>query len=177
MLKKLASPIGAIILFTCIAVATVYFAAEKTVEQPINNAKTAAFFALTLPNENNEPQKLSQWQGKVVVLNFWATWCGPCRDEMPELSELHTEFQDKNVVVLGVALDDIEAVKDFTNETPVSYPLFAAEDIASQLAANLGNSKSALPYTVIIQPDGSIANTYFGRISKALLEETLVKII
>ena len=177
MLKKLASPIGAIILFTCIAVATVYFAAEKTVEQPINNAKTAAFFALTLPDENNEPQKLSQWQGKVVVLNFWATWCGPCRDEMPELSELHTEFLDKNVVVLGVALDDIEAVKDFTNETPVSYPLFAAEDIAGQLAANLGNNKSALPYTVIIQPDGSIANTYFGRISKALLEETLVKII
>ncbi len=97
--------------------------------------------------------------------------------QLPELSELHTEYQDQNVVVLGVALDEIEAIKDFTNETPVSYPIFAAEDIAGQLAANLGNNKSALPYTVIIQPDGTIANTYFGRISKALLVETLVKIL
>lgn len=176
MLKKLVSPIGAILLFICIAAATSYFKAEKATEKPINQSPTNAFFGTTLPDENGQQQKLSQWQGKTVVLNFWATWCAPCREEMPELSELHTSYQDKNIVVLGVALDEIDAIKAFTNETPVSYPLFSAEDIGGQLAANLGNDKSALPYTVIIKPDGTIANTYFGRISKALLEADLAKL-
>jgi len=96
---------------------------------------------------------------------------------MPELSALHTEYNDKNVVVLGIALDEMDAIKAFTAETPVSYPLFSAEEYGGQLAANLGNDKSALPYTVIIKPDGTIANTYFGRISKVLLEETLLKLL
>lgn len=176
MLKKLTSPIGSIFLFIIITAGAFYLFADKAVVQPVNNSPTAALFASTFPDENGKQQKLSQWQGKTVVLNFWATWCGPCREEMPELSALHTEFEDKNVVVLGIALDEIEAIKEFTTETPVSYPLFSAEDSGGQLAANLGNDKSALPYTVIIKPDGSIANTYFGRISKALLEETLATI-
>jgi len=177
MLKKLTSPIGSFILFLLIAIAAFYFFADKTIEQPSNHASTKALFDASLPDENGQQQPLSQWQGKTIVLNFWATWCPPCREEMPELSELHTELQDKNVVVLGIALDEIDAVKDFTDETPVSYPLFAAEDFGPQLGADLGNDKGALPYTVIIKPDGTIANTYLGRISKALLEETLVTFI
>ncbi|MEE9330929.1 MAG: redoxin domain-containing protein [Methylophilaceae bacterium] len=177
MLNKLTSPFGAILLFIVIAASTAYFKVEKTTEQPVNNSPTDILFGTTLPDENGKQQKLSQWQGKTVVLNFWATWCAPCREEMPELSELHTEYLDKNVVVLGIALDEISAIKEFTTETPVSYPLFSAEDVGGQLAANLGNDKSALPYTVIIKPDGSIANTYFGRISKALLEEALVNLL
>jgi len=177
MLKKLASPLGAIILFILIAAVTAYFLEGKPAQQTVKKSPTSAFFATTLPDENGKPQPLNQWQGKVVVLNFWATWCAPCREEMPELSELHSEHQDQNVVVLGVALDAIDAIKDFTTETPVSYPVFSAEDSGGQMAANLGNNKSALPYTVIINTDGSIANTYFGRISKALLEEELAKIL
>jgi len=176
MLKKLTSPIGSLLLFIIIAAGAFYFSAEKTIVQPVNNSPTAALFASTFPDENGVQQKLSQWQGKTIVLNFWATWCGPCREEMPELSKLQTEHADKDIVVLGIAIDEIDAIKTFTEETPVSYPLFSAEDSGSQLAANLGNDKSALPYTVIIKPNGDIANTYFGRISKALLEETLVKI-
>lgn len=177
MLKKLTSPIGSILLFVIIAAIAFYWFAEKPQVQPVNDSETAALFASTFPDEDGKQQQLSQWQGKTVVLNFWATWCGPCREEMPELSELHTEYSNKNVVVLGIALDEVEAIKEFTTETPVSYPLFSADEIGSQLAANLGNDKSALPYTVIIKPDGSIAKTYFGRISKALLEEALVKIL
>jgi len=177
MLNKLTSPVGSILLFTVLAFSAFYFSAEKRVVQAVNDSPTAALFTSTFPDENDEPQALSQWQGKIVVLNFWATWCGPCREEMPELSALHTEYSDKDVVVLGIALDEIGAIKAFTDETPVSYPLFSAEESGGQLAANLGNDKSALPYTVIIKPDGSIAKTYFGRISKVLLEETLIKLL
>ncbi len=177
MLNKLTTPIGAILLFVCIAIPTSYFSSEKKMRLNVIEAPTAELFSITLPDENGDPQALNQWQGKAVVLNFWATWCGPCREEIPELSELHTEYKDKNVVVLGIALDEIDAIKEFAEEMLVSYPLFSAENVGGQLAATLGNDKNVLPYTVIIKPDGTVANAYFGRISKALLEETLVKLI
>jgi thiol-disulfide isomerase/thioredoxin len=176
MLNKYAFPIGATLLFICTVVVTTYFVSEKKPEQN-QNAPTAELFATILPDENGTPQALNQWQGKIIVLNFWATWCPPCREEMPELSALNTEYQDKNVIVIGIALDEIDMIKTFSEENEISYPLLAAEDTGGNLAFNLGNDKSALPYTVIIKPDGTIANTYFGRISKALLEEALVKLL
>jgi peroxiredoxin len=176
MFKKLAFPITAIVIFIAVAATTFYLLTGKTSEANVNNASTAELFATTLPDENGKQQAISQWKGKVIVLNFWATWCPPCREEMPELSTLNTEWKDKNVVVLGIALDEISLIKEFNDENKISYPLLAAEDNGANLAFSLGNDKSALPYTVIIKPDGSIANTYFGRISKTLLEETLVKL-
>lgn len=175
MLNKLTSPFGAILLFIFITT-TAYFVSEKLDEKELSTP-TDELFAATLPDANGLPQALSQWKGKIVVLNFWATWCPPCREEMPELSELNIEYQDKNVVVLGIALDEVIVVKEFSDENPVSYPLLAAEEAGGNLAFKLGNYKSALPYTVIIRPDGTIANTYFGRISKALLEEALLKLV
>ena len=138
--------------------------------------ETAPLFAASFPDENGQQQNLAQYAGKIVVLNFWATWCEPCREEMPELSALHQIYQGKNVVVLGVAIDDVATISDFLKETKVSYPLFSAEMEGMEIAANLGNDKAVLPYTVIIKADGSVAKTYFGRISKPLLEETLVKL-
>ena len=175
MLNKILSPFGAVVLFVIIA-ASGYFVSEKMDKKDVS-ISTAELFATTLPDENGVPQALIQWQGKMIVLNFWATWCPPCREEMPELSELNTEYQDKNVIVIGIALDEIALIKEFNAENKMSYPLLAAEDTGGNLAANLGNNKSALPYTVIIKPDGTVANTYFGRISKPLLEEALLKLI
>ncbi|MBA3697098.1 MAG: TlpA family protein disulfide reductase [Methylotenera sp.] len=134
---------------------------------------TQTLFTTNLPDENGVSQALSQYQGKIIVLNFWATWCPPCREEMPELSELHKEYQAKNVVVLGIAIDEQAQVKMFRKEMPVSYPLFAAEEEGMSLASNLGNNKGVLPYTVIIDNKGKVIKTYFGRINKPLLAPTL----
>lgn len=142
-----------------------------------NGKSTQPLFAATFPDENGKLQSLKQYAGKTVVLNFWATWCEPCREEMPELSALHDANKDKNIVVLGVAVDDVAAISEFSKETKVSYPLFAADMQGMEIASNLGNDKSVLPFTVIINADGSVAKTYFGRVSKALLEETLVTLI
>ena len=138
-----------------------------------NKLSTHSLFSTSLPNEDGINQPLSQYKGKVIVLNFWATWCPPCREEMPELSALHKEYQTKNVVVLGIAIDELAQVKMFTQETPVSYPLFAAEEDGMSLGSTVGNDKSVLPYTVIIDSDGKVVKTYFGRIKKPLLETVL----
>jgi thiol-disulfide isomerase/thioredoxin len=140
-------------------------------------ASIQPLFAATFPNENGKPQSLKQYAGKIIVLNFWATWCEPCREEMPELSALHDAYKNKNVVVLGVAVDEVAAISQFTKETKVSYPLFAADMQGMEIANHLGNDKSVLPYTVIIKADGSVAKTYFGRVTKPLLEQTLTKLL
>jgi thiol-disulfide isomerase/thioredoxin len=142
-----------------------------------NAQSTAPLFAASFPNENGQTQALKQYAGKTVVLNFWATWCEPCREEMPELSQLHDAYKDKNLVVLGVAIDDVAAISEFSKETKVSYPLFAADVQGMNIAASLGNDKSVLPYTVIIKTDGSVTKTYFGRVTKPLLEETLLNLL
>ena len=96
---------------------------------------------------------------------------------MPELSKLYETYKDQNLVVLGVAIDDVDAVNKFVNETKVSYPLFAADMQGMEIANNLGNNKDVLPYTVIIKADGSVAKTYFGRVNQALLEGTLSQLL
>lgn len=177
MLKQLKMPLFYLALMMSIGFAIFYFFLNPQTQivskTPTPTSSTQALFTANFPDEHGKPQALNQYEGKVIVLNFWASWCEPCREEMPELSELHTANKDKNVVVLGMAIEDVAGVNDFLKETKVSYPLFAADVQGMDIAASLGNNKGVLPYTVIIKADGSIAKTYFGRITKPLLEQTL----
>ncbi len=171
-LNKLDSPVFYLILIISLGFSIRHFFLDTQVENG-SNQSTQPLFAATFPDEKGQPQALKNYAGKIVVLNFWATWCAPCREEMPELSKLHSTYQNQNLVVLGVAVDDVAAISDFVKETKVSYPLFAADMQGMELATNLGNDKSVLPYTVIIKTDGSVAKTYFGRVTQQLLEKTL----
>ena len=177
MLKQLKMPLFYLALMMSIGFAIFYLFLNPQTQivskTPTPTSSTQALFTANFPDEHGKPQALNQYKGKVIVLNFWASWCEPCREEMPELSELHTANKDKNVVVLGMAIEDVAGVNDFLKETKVSYPLFAADVQGMDIAASLGNNKGVLPYTVIIKADGSIAKTYFGRITKPLLEQTL----
>lgn len=175
-LNRLRQPIFFIILIIAIGLTFRYFFLN-TQERDAGGQSTQALFASTFPDENGQQQNLSKYVGKTVVLNFWATWCEPCREEMPELSKLNDEYHDKNLVVLGVAIDDVSAISEFSKETKVNYPLFAADMQGMEIANHLGNDKGVLPYTVIIKADGAIEKTYFGRITKSLLEETLLKLL
>ena len=181
MLKKILSNLVYFAVMLCLGFAIYHYflspnklSAHSTIEN--KTLSSAAFFDANLPNEYGVKQALSQYKGKIIVLNFWATWCPPCREEMPELSELYKEYQQKNVVVLGVAIDEQKLVKEFVQATPVSYPLFAAEEEGMTLGSGLGNDKGVLPYTIIIDTQGNVIKTYFGRISKPLLETTLANL-
>ena len=176
MLSKFKNPIFFLVLIITLGFAVRYFMLNAQADDK-GKASTQALFNATMPDEKGHPQALKQYVGKIVVLNFWATWCEPCREEMPELSKLHDTYKNKNVVVLGVAIDDVGAVSNFVKETKVSYPLFAVDMQGMQYATNLGNDKDVLPYTVIIKADGTVAKTYFGRVTKPLLEETLANLV
>lgn len=177
MLKKSLSLLAYLLVIATLGFTIYYFFLKPEVPaHDVSTEKTLSsqpVFETSLNDLNNQPQTLAQYRGKTIVLNFWATWCPPCREEMPELSQLHQEYQAKNVVVIGIAIDEVSLVKEFQKETPVSYPLYASEDAGMTLNYAMGNDKGALPYTVIIDAAGKVVKTHFGRVSKALLEDTL----
>ena len=133
----------------------------------------AALFSSSINDPEGKPQNLKQFENKIIVLNFWATWCEPCREEMPELSSFYNENQSKNVVVVGIAIDEAKAVKSYLKETKVIYPILVDEDKGVILSKNLGNNEGILPYTVIINSNGIIEKTILGRIHKDQLDATL----
>ena len=138
-----------------------------------NITSTASLFTSIINDPEGKPQSLKQFENKIIVLNFWATWCEPCREEMPELSNFYTENSSKNVVVIGIAIDEAKAVKSYLKKTKVMYPILVDEDKGVILSKNLGNNQGILPYTVIINSNGSVQKTIFGRIHKDQLDATL----
>ncbi|MDR5172156.1 TlpA family protein disulfide reductase [Methylobacillus flagellatus] len=149
------------------------YASKPRTAHPVETfASTAPFFAAQASDLQDTEQPLSQWQGQLLVVNFWATWCAPCREEMPELAELAREYAGK-LVVLGISLDNVEKMQAFAQGKPMPYPLLSAEEEGMKLSASLGNLNSVVPHTVIIGSDGKILKSYFGRVTKALLLETL----
>ena len=171
MLKKSLSIISYLTVVVILGLAVRHFAT------PISNKPAAisgaALFSTSLTDTQGIKQNLNQYKGKIIVVNFWATWCPPCREEMPELSLLQQEYQDKNVVVIGIAEDELAPVKEYLQSSPVTYPIFIADTENMNLGTNLGNDKAVLPYTVIINSDGSVMDTFFGRITKELLENSI----
>ncbi len=172
MLKKTLSFLGYLVLIACLGLVFRYVALNSA-ESTKANASSSPLFAASLVDIQGKTQDLSQYQGKIIVLNFWATWCPPCREEMPELSQLHQAYQSKNVAVLGVAIDELDLVKEFLQASPVTYPILVNETSGMDLSDQLGNNQGVLPYTVIIDSNGNVVKTYFGRISKSLLETTI----
>lgn len=173
MLKPALKVIAFVVLVIIAGLATRHFLLEPSGSA----ASTQTLFSAQLPDSEGQLQKLSQWQGKIAVVNFWASWCVPCREEMPELSALQERYRAHNVVVLGISTDDLEKMQAFSKEVPVNYPLLAGDYDAIKLSELLGNDKGVLPYTLVIGTDGTIAKTHFGRVSQALLEETLAPLI
>ncbi|HEX5539622.1 MAG TPA: TlpA disulfide reductase family protein [Methylophilaceae bacterium] len=174
MYKKIAVVVIALLIAGLLAIAVYHYSAA-TSEEPAPSS--TALFAATLPDAQGRQQPLKQWRGKILVVNFWATWCPPCREEMPELSQLQDQYRDRNVVVIGISTENVAQIRDFAKTLQVSYPLLAGDMEAMNLGALLGNDKSVLPYTIVIKPDGSIAKSHFGRINKALLEQTLLPLM
>ncbi|HWR76129.1 MAG TPA: TlpA disulfide reductase family protein [Thiobacillus sp.] len=136
----------------------------------------AALWRLGFPDSQGREQPLSQWRGQVVVLNFWASWCAPCREEMPDFVDLRTQFRPSGVEFVGIAIDNPANVAQFLQRQPVNYPILIGEGAAHSLARQLGNPSGALPFTIVLDRDGNIVLSHLGRLPRATLETALRKI-
>ena len=133
----------------------------------------SAIFTLTLPDLEGHPQPLGQWRGKVLVINYWASWCKPCIEEMPAFSRLNSHYAGWGVQFVGIGLDEAEKMRAFVKTTPVSYPLLTA----GSAATTPGLQVKGLPYTVVIDRDGRIDSSHLGRFDEASLESALRRLL
>lgn len=134
---------------------------------------TAELLALRLPDINGVEQTLAQWQGKVIVVNFWATWCPPCLKEIPDFIKVSQRHANDPVQFLGVSIDRPEAVKAFAEEYKIPYPLLLGSPSTLEMARGFGNSAQALPFTVIIDRTGVIREVKLGTLNQEELERKI----
>ena len=132
-----------------------------------------AFFANTWQTPDGKSVHTKDWHGKVLVVNFWASWCPPCVEEMPTLDKLQAEFKSQNVLFVGIGIDSPSNIREFLENTPVSYPIVIGGLEGSNLSKQMGNSQGALPYTIIIDAKGKSTSSKLGKISEEELRKTI----
>jgi peroxiredoxin len=135
-------------------------------------AKTSANFDFTLKDAGGATVKLSDYKGKVVLLNFWATWCGPCKMEIPEFVEAYSKYRDKGFVILGVLSEDDPSQKDlqtFMSEFKMNYPVMRQH---AELEESFG-TLWALPTSFVIDRKGQVCSKHMGPFSKEALEREI----
>jgi thiol-disulfide isomerase/thioredoxin len=123
-----------------------------------------------------QAHKLSEWNGKLVLLNFWATWCGPCLHEMPMLVEAQQQYGARGLQVLGVAMDETEPVSQMSARLQLNYPVMAGGAEIGDAMDRLGNDLGALPFSVLIAADGRILDTRAGALSAEELKDWLANL-
>jgi thiol-disulfide isomerase/thioredoxin len=126
-----------------------------------------------LQNAAGTAQSIAAFKGKPIVLNFWASWCGPCVKEMPSLAVLQREYANKGITFIGVGVDSEKNVNEFLQKIPVGYPIYIAGFGGADLARSFGNNAGALPYTVVIDAKGEIRSTKLGEVDQKELKATL----
>jgi thiol-disulfide isomerase/thioredoxin len=133
----------------------------------------AALLKTALTDLQNQPTTLEQYRGKVLVVNFWATWCAPCREEIPYFVQIQSELAANDVQFAGIAVDDAVRVAAFVKETGLNYPTLIGGSRASEAMRSLGNPSSGLPFTLIYDRSGKLREKILGGVDEQRLRQML----
>ncbi len=131
----------------------------------------------SLMDVSGQSRNVSEWQGKVLVINFWATWCPPCLEEIPHFINLQDKYGDQGLQFLGIALEDVDDVVNFANKLGINYPLLVGEQEVIRLAGKFGNRIGGLPYTVILDRSGNINFIKQGPLSASEAEQVITSLL
>ncbi|RPJ46009.1 MAG: TlpA family protein disulfide reductase [Betaproteobacteria bacterium] len=137
----------------------------------------AAILGSRLHTLDGVVQTLDRFRGQVLIINYWATWCAPCREEIPVFVKLQREFAARGVQFVGIAVDQADKVRDFAKDFRINYPVLIAGMDAVELSRQAGNKAGVLPYTLVLNRSGQIAASLLGGISEAQLREAVVPLL
>jgi thiol-disulfide isomerase/thioredoxin len=164
-----------------LAAGTILWLLSRPPDRPITTAPpqiaAAALYAATFTDENGRPAAVGQFQGRLLVLNFWATWCAPCREEMPAFNRVHGRWKARGVQFLGISAEEGEKVGRFARDLGVTYPLWTGGDEVAELSRRLGNRLGVLPHTVLLAPDGEVLESRVGTYTEQELEQRLTAFV
>jgi thiol-disulfide isomerase/thioredoxin len=178
--SKRALRIGVVVLAAALALALgLYFGQRNSGDGGVQDygERASALLAIALPDVDGREQALGQWRGKVLVVNFWATWCAPCREEMPEFVRAQTELGGAGLQFVGIAIDEVDKVRQFAEQIGVNYPLLVGGYGAMELSKALGNRLMALPFTIIVNRAGGVAHTQLGPLRDAQLRSIVGQLL
>jgi thiol-disulfide isomerase/thioredoxin len=167
-------------LFLAVAViataAGMHFHGSPRPVQPTDTATGALLRAEFIDLAGNSRQ-INQWKGRVLVVNFWATWCAPCREEIPALIKVQKRHDSKNLQIVGIALDNVDKVREYAAEMKIDYALLIGGADSLGLMKSAGNSAGVLPYSLVLDRAGKVVHMHAGALTEAALNEMLVPLI
>ena len=161
----MSSPLSKVAVYLlCIGITLGAAQTANAQRDPLLNQPRPAF---TLPDLDGTPRSVSEWDGKLLVINFWASWCEPCLREMPAFTQLQQHYRDQGVQFIGVALDDVRDVNAFLSglEPRINYPILLGNGNTFETPMAYGNQYGILPHTVIVDKTGKIAYSHFGSLT------------
>lgn len=140
---------------------------RDAVAQGLSESASAALWGAEFQTPQGTSLKLADFKGKPLVINFWATWCPPCVEEIPLIDDFFRENSSKGISVVGLAVDQPGRVKRFVDEFSLSYPTGLAGMNGTELSKILGNESAALPFTIVLDKDGEVFQKKLGKLSQA----------
>lgn len=141
-----------------------------TAAPPVTSALASG---VAFPDLDGKAQPLAQWKGEVVLLNFWAPWCPPCRKEIPDLIKLQAKYANRGFTVVGIAIDTADNTQAFADQLDLNYPILVGGEKGIELAKKLGNTVGVLPYSVILDRQGGAVYSHRSAIDPTQIERVL----
>jgi len=165
--------IGAVIAVAICAGLGGYILRHESRNEANRSKAVQTLFALNLPDPTGANQALMQWRGKILVVNFWATWCEPCREEIPGLGRIREKYAGKNLEIVGIAVDSVTKVREYAKEVNIAYPLLIGGLESIELARSLGNAAGGLPFSIVLDPQSGIVFSHLGLIQEQDLDRRI----
>jgi len=156
--------------------AGLYFGIEHGAGTP-DRAAVLTLTRTDLPDLAGGRATLERWRGKVVVVNFWASWCPPCREEIPGLIRIQQKLAANGLQVVGIAVDSADKSRQAATEMSISYPVLVAEVQIIDVTRRLGNRAGGLPFTIVLDRDGRLVTTHLGLLSEGELERLVAPLL
>lgn len=136
----------------------------------------AELLAASFTDLEGRHRRLLEWQGRALLCNFWATWCAPCREEVPLLIAAKRQGLPLGVEIVGIGIDSAENIREFARTYRVNYPLLVGGATALDVLRGLGNRSGGLPYTVALDRSGAVAQRHLGALKDAELRQVLASL-
>ncbi|MDD1637578.1 MAG: TlpA family protein disulfide reductase [Methylococcaceae bacterium] len=140
---------------------------------PVEQISPTTLPDFNLPDVSGNQHNISEWQGKIRVINFWATWCPPCLKEIPEFIALQEQYAAYGVQFIGIAIDDQDSVEEYLASAKINYPILIGGVSGIALAHQLGNGADAVPFTLVVNQQGQIIHQQPGEFTREKIMEVI----